>query len=66
MSSQSFLSNASENDGASHHIAIVGMAGRFPECESVSELWELLKQQKATHKEVRMTGLNLFLWINGS
>ncbi|KAL4958451.1 hypothetical protein BDW69DRAFT_179656 [Aspergillus filifer] len=37
---------ANENNASSRHIAVVGMAGRFPGCESVDELWDLLQQRK--------------------
>jgi acyl transferase domain-containing protein/acyl carrier protein len=32
------------HDGAGEPIAIVGMAGRFPEADSVEELWRLLRE----------------------
>ncbi|TDD93466.1 polyketide synthase [Flavobacterium cellulosilyticum] len=32
----------------SGHVAIVGMAGRFPGAQSVDELWEVLKEGKET------------------
>ena len=33
-------------------IAIVGMAGRFPEADTPDALWRLLKAGKDCHKEV--------------
>ncbi|KAL4798587.1 hypothetical protein BDV19DRAFT_386069 [Aspergillus venezuelensis] len=37
---------SNENVTSSRHIAVIGMAGRFPDCKSVDELWDLLQQQK--------------------
>ncbi|KAL4874746.1 hypothetical protein BJY04DRAFT_233378 [Aspergillus karnatakaensis] len=41
------------------HIAVIGMSGRFPDCENVDDLWEILKQQKDTHQEIPHTRFNL-------
>lgn len=35
-------------DYPSHSIAVVGMAGRFPDADSVDELWELLLEGRST------------------
>lgn len=38
-------------------LAIVGMAGRFPDAASHEKLWELLEQGLAVHREVPRTDL---------
>ncbi|KAH8727766.1 BcPKS19, polyketide synthase [Phaeosphaeriaceae sp. PMI808] len=42
-----------------HSIAIVGMAGRFPEADSVEELWELMLEGKSTVKPAPVDRLQL-------
>lgn len=42
-----------------HEIAVVGMAGRFPESDTLDELWELLDMSKTTHKEIPSDRFNL-------
>ncbi|KAL4942696.1 hypothetical protein BDV06DRAFT_221967 [Aspergillus oleicola] len=58
-SSSQPLPGVHENNASSHHIAVVGMAGRFPGCESVGELWELLQQRKDVHEEIPRTRFNI-------
>ena len=36
----------------SDHVAIVGMSGRFPDCNSTSELWDLLLSGRSTHQSI--------------
>lgn len=42
-----------------HEIAIVGMSGRFPESDTLDELWGLLESGTATHKEVPSNRFNV-------
>ncbi|KAM0304142.1 hypothetical protein ACHAO8_011378 [Botrytis cinerea] len=42
-----------------HSIAVIGMSGRFPDAESVDELWELLLQGKSTVKRADVERLQL-------
>ncbi|RDW76437.1 uncharacterized protein DSM5745_06429 [Aspergillus mulundensis] len=37
---------------ASGHVAVVGMAGRFPGCEDLDGLWDLLLRRKDVHQEI--------------
>ncbi|KAL3476163.1 hypothetical protein BJX99DRAFT_258677 [Aspergillus californicus] len=37
------------------HIAIIGMSGRFPGCENVTELWDLLQRREDVHEEIPPT-----------
>ncbi|TAQ89052.1 hypothetical protein B7494_g2621 [Chlorociboria aeruginascens] len=46
-------------DYPSHSIAIIGMAGRFPDAESVDELWDLLVEGKSTVKLADIERLQL-------
>ncbi|KAI0838314.1 BcPKS19, polyketide synthase [Hypoxylon sp. FL0890] len=43
----------------SHSIAVVGMAGRFPDADSVDELWELILEGKTTVKPAPVERLQL-------
>ncbi len=47
---KTILLNFSKNkvDRQSGDVAIIGMAGRFPGAETISELWEILKEGKET------------------
>lgn len=40
-------------------IAIVGMSGRFPESDTLDELWELLEAGKTTHQEIPSSRFNV-------
>ncbi|NKI31975.1 polyketide synthase [Croceivirga thetidis] len=40
--------NSQEERIASHDVAIIGMAGRFPGAENIDELWDILKNGKET------------------
>ena len=42
-----------------HEIAVVGMSGRFPESDTLDELWELLESGTTTHKEIPSTRFNV-------
>ncbi|KAI1140804.1 BcPKS19, polyketide synthase [Hypoxylon sp. FL0543] len=42
-----------------HSIAVVGMAGRFPDADSVDELWELILEGKTTVKPAPVERLQL-------
>ncbi|KAG5936376.1 Type I Iterative PKS [Claviceps pazoutovae] len=35
-----------------HEIAVVGMAGRFPESDTLNEFWNLLESGETTHREI--------------
>ncbi|KAG5958187.1 Type I Iterative PKS [Claviceps cyperi] len=35
-----------------HEIAVVGMAGRFPESDTLDEFWNLLESGQTTHREI--------------
>ena len=52
--SQKATSRITENSGSSNRgkLAIVGMAGRFPDAASHEKLWELLEQGLDVHREV--------------
>ncbi|KAI1205468.1 BcPKS19, polyketide synthase [Annulohypoxylon truncatum] len=43
----------------SHSIAIVGMSGRFPDADSLDELWELILEGKSTAKPAPVERLQL-------
>ncbi|PQE27928.1 Beta-ketoacyl synthase protein [Rutstroemia sp. NJR-2017a BBW] len=47
------------SDFPPHSIAVIGMAGRFPDADSVDELWELLVQGKSTVKRADVERLQL-------
>uniref|UniRef100_A0AAU8H3S3 G12668 n=1 Tax=Sporormiella sp. TaxID=2012087 RepID=A0AAU8H3S3_9PLEO len=47
------------SDYPPHSIAIVGMSGRFPDADSVDELWELLLEGKSTVKPAPVERLQL-------
>ena len=40
-------------------IAVVGMSGRFPESDTLDELWRLLETGTTTHQEIPSSRLNL-------
>ncbi|KFY26331.1 hypothetical protein V491_01342, partial [Pseudogymnoascus sp. VKM F-3775] len=42
-----------------HEIAVVGMSGRFPESDTLDELWELLESGATAHKEIPSTRFNV-------
>ncbi|KFY57790.1 hypothetical protein V496_06337 [Pseudogymnoascus sp. VKM F-4515 (FW-2607)] len=42
-----------------HEIAVVGMSGRFPESDTLDELWELLESGSTAHKEIPSTRFNV-------
>ncbi|KFZ08800.1 hypothetical protein V502_09114 [Pseudogymnoascus sp. VKM F-4520 (FW-2644)] len=42
-----------------HEIAVVGMSGRFPESDTLDELWELLESGTTAHKEIPSTRFNV-------
>lgn len=42
-----------------HSVAVIGMAGRFPEADSVDELWELLLEGRSTVKRADEERLQL-------
>lgn len=42
-----------------HEIAVVGMAGRFPESDTLDELWDLLDSSQTTHKEIPSDRFNV-------
>ncbi|KFY34489.1 hypothetical protein V494_06724 [Pseudogymnoascus sp. VKM F-4513 (FW-928)] len=42
-----------------HEIAVVGMSGRFPESDTLDELWELLESGTAAHKEIPSERFNV-------
>ncbi|KAK7754813.1 Type I Iterative PKS [Diatrype stigma] len=46
-------------DYPSHSIAVVGMAGRFPDADSVDELWELLLEGRSAVKPADVERLQL-------
>ncbi|KAG5927468.1 hypothetical protein E4U42_002219, partial [Claviceps africana] len=35
-----------------HEVAVVGMAGRFPESDTLDEFWHLLESGQTTHREI--------------
>jgi acyl transferase domain-containing protein len=45
-------SQSTKNSSTRGKLAIVGMAGRFPDAESHEKLWELLEQGLDVHREV--------------
>ncbi|KAK9417257.1 putative Phthiocerol synthesis polyketide synthase type I PpsA [Seiridium unicorne] len=53
------LPNGAHTDYPPHSVAVVGMAGRFPEADSVDELWELLLEGKSTVKRANEERLRL-------
>jgi iron transport multicopper oxidase len=48
-------SNGRVGLGTKSPIAIVGMAGRFPNADNIEELWEVLEKGLDCHREVRTT-----------
>lgn len=42
-----------------HEIAVVGMSGRFPESDTLDELWDLLESGTTAHKEIPSTRFNV-------
>ena len=40
-------------------IAVVGMSGRFPECDTLDELWSLLETGGTTHQEIPSSRFNI-------
>ncbi|KAG5929991.1 Type I Iterative PKS, partial [Claviceps sorghi] len=42
-----------------HEIAVVGMAGRFPESDTLDEFWHLLESGKTTHRKVPSSRFNV-------
>ncbi|KAG6016599.1 Type I Iterative PKS [Claviceps pusilla] len=42
-----------------HEIAVVGMAGRFPESDTLDEFWQLLESGQTTHREVPSSRFNV-------
>ncbi|KAL4807951.1 hypothetical protein BDV18DRAFT_159159 [Aspergillus unguis] len=41
------------------HVAIVGMAGRFPSCDGPDGLWDLLQEGKDAHQEIPPTRFDI-------
>ena len=46
---------ASHTRNLSSDIAIVGMAGRLPGCETLEEIWKVLEDGRDVHKKVSLT-----------
>ena len=50
---QKVFQNLENARGGSDLVAVVGMSGRFPKGNSISEFWETLKNGVDTHQQVR-------------
>lgn len=53
------LNSMNLDDYPAHSIAIVGMAGRFPDADSVDELWDLIMEGTTTVKPAPIERLKL-------